>query len=193
MEVLSSKAYWRALPESPEFVVLYLPGEPFLSAALAHDPSLLDDAFQRKIVLATPSTLVALLRTVSLVWGEGQSHERAQAIMAVGRQLTDHLAGTNEALRQVGQSLHTAVAAYNHAITRLETQVGPLATRLATAGVGPVRTSAIPKPVLIQPRPIAGAVHATPPASATMANTPATSKPVDPSGSTQAGRSQPSV
>ena len=193
MEALSAKAYWRAHPQSPEYVVLFLPGEPFLSAALSQDPTLLEDAFQRHIILATPSTLVALLRTVAAVWGEQQGQERAQEITAVGRQFADQLAGTYEALRQVGQSLHAAVSAYNHVVTRMETHVGPLATRLATAGVGPVRTSASPKPVLTQPRPVAGAAQAAPTASASIDHPPTTSKPRNPSEPTRAGRSQPSV
>ncbi len=123
IDLLSSKQYWRSLPETPEFVVLFLPAESFLSAALESDGSLIDYAASRQVVLATPTTLIALLRTVAHGWSHEALADRAREIHTLGRELHGRLANLGGHLDQVGRSLSAAVGHYNHAIGSLESRV----------------------------------------------------------------------
>ena len=91
IDELASREYWEALAPSPEFVVLFVPAEPFLSAALDDDPALLEHAFTRQVVIATPNTLVALLRTVAYTWRQDALADNAQAVLAAGRELHQRL------------------------------------------------------------------------------------------------------
>ena len=130
VETLSGKAYWRALEGSPEFVVLFVPGESFLSAALESDERLLEHAAERKVVLATPTTLIALLRTVAHAWTQEALAERAQDIHRLGRELHDRLATMSTHVDKVGRALGAAVTAYNQAVGSLESRVLVSARRL---------------------------------------------------------------
>jgi DNA recombination protein RmuC len=135
VEALSAKAYWAAFEPAPEFVVLFVPADTFLDAALQHDPSLLEHAFARNVVLATPSTLVALLRTVAYAWRQDSLTANAVAVHQTGRELYARLATMGEHLAKVGTSLSTAVTSYNRAIGSLEARVLVSARRLAELGV----------------------------------------------------------
>jgi DNA recombination protein RmuC len=123
VDLLSSKAYWRALPETPEFVVLFLPAESFLGAALEADPRLLEHASARQVVLATPTTLIALLRTVAHGWSHEALADQAREIHRVGRELHGRLATLGSHLDSVGRSLNAAVGHYNAAMGSLDSRV----------------------------------------------------------------------
>ncbi len=123
VELLGSKRYWRALPETPEFVVLFLPAESFLSAALEADGSLLEHAADRGVVLASPTTLIALLRTVAHGWRHESLADQAREIHRVGRDLHERLGTMSGHLGKLGRSLDGAVAAYNQAVGSWESRV----------------------------------------------------------------------
>ncbi len=123
VDVLAGKAYWRGLPATPEFVILFVPGESFLSAALEAEPELLEYAARRQVVLATPTTLIALLRTVSYAWTQETLAEEARTIHELGRDLYDRLGTMSGHLDRLGRSLTSSVTAYNKAVGSLETRV----------------------------------------------------------------------
>ncbi len=120
---LGSKAYWRSLDGSPEFVVCFLPAESFLAAALEADPTLLEHTAGRRVVLATPSTLIALLRTVAHGWQHEAVAAQAEEIHRLGRDLHERLGTWTRHLDNVGRSLNTAVGHYNSAVGSLESRV----------------------------------------------------------------------
>lgn len=134
IDQLSAKRYWRALPQTPEFVVLFVPAEAFLSAALETQPDLLDHAAARQVVLATPTTLIALLRTVAHGWTHEALADRAQEIHQLGRELHERLATLSAHLDQVGRSLNAAVGHYNQAVGSFESRVLVSARRFAELG-----------------------------------------------------------
>ncbi|WP_426510112.1 DNA recombination protein RmuC [Dactylosporangium sp. McL0621] len=135
VEALSAKSYWTAFEPAPEFVVLFVPADTFLDAALQHDPGLLDHAFARNVILATPATLVALLRTVAYAWRQDSLTTNALAVHQTGRELYARLSTMGEHLAKVGTSLATAVTSYNRAVGSLEGRVLVSARRLAELGV----------------------------------------------------------
>src|SRR6478735_3419910 len=123
VDALAAKSYWRALPSTPEFVVLFVPGESFLSAALEAEPTLLEYAAAKQVVLATPTTLIALLRTVSYAWTQQVLADKARDIHELGRDLHDRLVTMSGHLDRLGRSLTGAVSAYNRAVGSLENRV----------------------------------------------------------------------
>ncbi|GAB3780894.1 DNA recombination protein RmuC [Nocardioides ungokensis] len=123
VDQLSSKAYWRSLAETPEFVVLFVPAESFLAAALETDPQLIEYAATRQIVLATPTTLIALLRTVAHGWSHEALADQAREIHKLGRELHGRLGSLSGHLDQVGRSLNAAVGHFNSAVGSLESRV----------------------------------------------------------------------
>jgi DNA recombination protein RmuC len=137
VDTLAAKQYWRALAVTPEFVVMFVPGESFLSAALEGDPALLEYAAERKVILATPTTLIALLRTVAHAWTQEALAEKARDIHRLGRELHERLATMNGHLDKVGRSLTAAVGAYNQAVGSLESRVLVSARRLSELDVTP--------------------------------------------------------
>lgn len=156
VDTLAAKSYWRALPSTPEFVVLFVPGESFLSAALEAEPSLLEYAAGKQVVLATPTTLIALLRTVAYAWTQQTLADKAREIHALGRDLHDRLATMSSHLDRLGRSLTGAVSAYNRAVGSLENRVLVSARRFGDLGVlGDELES--PAPVVESPRPLTAA------------------------------------
>lgn len=149
VDTLAAKAYWRALPETPEFVVLFVPAEPFLAAALDTDPALLEHAAERRVVLATPSTLIALLRTVAHGWTHEALAEQTRDIHRLGRELHQRLATLSGHLDRVGRSLNGAVASYNAAMGSLETRVLVSARRFSELSVTDDELPA-PRPVTLR-------------------------------------------
>ncbi|CAN5909192.1 DNA recombination protein RmuC [soil metagenome] len=142
VEALARKAYWEQLGPgtTPEFVVLFLPGEAFFSAALEHDPALLDDSASRGVILATPTTLIALLRAVSFGWREARMADGAREIGTLAATLYERLASLGEHFSELGGALNRAVATYNRAAGTLESRVFVTARRFRDLGVGGDRT-----------------------------------------------------
>lgn len=132
---LGSRRYWEALAGTPEFVVLFLPGEAILQAALQAVPDLVEQAAARNVVLATPSTLIALLRTVAQGWQHEVLNEQAQAVQRLGQELHARLGSMAGHLDRVGRSLSASVVAYNQAMGSLEGRVLVSARRFADLGV----------------------------------------------------------
>ncbi|WP_373314028.1 DNA recombination protein RmuC [Planosporangium flavigriseum] len=151
VDTLSTKAYWAAFEPTPEFVVLFMPADPFLDAALQRDPTLLEYAFARNVVLATPATLVALLRTVAYAWRQESLARNALAVHTLGKELYARLSTMGDHLAKVGTSLGGAVTAYNKAIGSLESRVLVSARRLGELGVSSDELDA-PGQVEVTPR-----------------------------------------
>ena len=135
VDQLGAKAYWSALPETPEFVILFIPGEAFLAPALERDQELLEHALARRVHIATPTTLVSMLRTAQYAWQQQALSENARAVFELGRELHERLAGMGRHVDRVGKSLTAAVGAYNQAVGSLETRVLVSARRLASLGI----------------------------------------------------------
>ena len=135
VDMLGSKQYWRSLAESPEFVVLFVPAESFLAAALETDGSLIEYAAARQVVLATPTTLIALLRTVAHGWSHEALADQAREIHRLGRELHGRLTSMSGHLDQLGRSLNAAVGHYNTAVGSLESRVLVAARRFGDLSV----------------------------------------------------------
>ncbi len=120
---LADKAYWTAFDPTPEFVVMFVPAEVFLNAALDHDPALLEHAFERNVVIATPSTLVALLRTVAYTWRQEALAENAAKIHLLGKELHGRLATMGSHFARMGGQLSKTVDQYNQTVASLESRV----------------------------------------------------------------------
>lgn len=131
---LSTKAYWAQFEHSPEFAVLFLPGDQFLSAALAQRPELLENAIRSSVIIATPSTLIALLKTVAYGWRQAAVAQNAAAIRDLGQDLHRRLLVFVAHLAKSGRSLGAAVEAYNNAVGSLERNVLPGARRFTELG-----------------------------------------------------------
>jgi DNA recombination protein RmuC len=144
---LSAKAYWTQFARSPEFVVLFLPGDQFLSAALAARPELLDNALRAAVIIATPSTLIALLKAVAHGWRQAAVAENAALIRDLGAQLHRRLLSFTAHLARTGRALGGAVEAYNQAVGSLERQVLPGARRFTELGAASGEPIASPDPI----------------------------------------------
>ncbi|MBV9346180.1 MAG: DNA recombination protein RmuC [Gammaproteobacteria bacterium] len=144
---LASKAYWSQFQNSPEFAVLFLPGDQFLSAALAERPELLESALAQSVIIATPSTLIALLKAVAYGWRQSVMAQNAAQVRDLGQELHRRLTTFNAHLVRLGQRLATAVEAYNATAGSLERHVLPQARRFSELGVTADAPLAPPEPV----------------------------------------------
>lgn len=151
VDQLAGKDYWKHYEGSAEFVVLFLPAEALLAAALSQDPGLLDRAFSKHIVLATPTTLGALLRTITLTWRQQQLAENARQVQQLGAELLGRLSTLVEHVSRLGQSLDTTVRRYNDTVGSLDSRVLVTARRMAELGVADA-TPDTPQSVTTLPR-----------------------------------------
>jgi DNA recombination protein RmuC len=133
---LSSKDYWKHVPDTADFVVLFVPGENFLAAAAERDPNLFEDAFQSKVIITTPSTMVALAKSVAYGWRQEQSAKNAQEIAELGRELYRRMAVMSDHLSKVGDAVGKSVGAYNALVGSLESRVMPQARKFKELGAG---------------------------------------------------------
>jgi DNA recombination protein RmuC len=154
VDTLAAKAYWRQFDRAPEFVVLFIPGEAFLSQAVETEPQLLEYAGARQVVLATPTTLIALLRTVALAWREESVAEGAREVAALGREVYDRLGTLGGHVDKLGRSLSSAVDSYNSAVASLESRVLVSARKMRDLDVTD-KTLAPPQSVEASVRPLA--------------------------------------
>ena len=136
IKALSAKAYWQQFERTPEFVVLFLPGESFFSAALQQDPELIELGVAQNIILATPTTLIALLKTVAYGWKQENIAETAEKISKLGHELYQRLWKVSEHLADVGKSLGNSVKSYNDALGSLESRVIVTARKLKELHLG---------------------------------------------------------
>ncbi|HEU5406889.1 MAG TPA: DNA recombination protein RmuC [Nitrospira sp.] len=152
MDELSLKAYWTQFDRAPEFVVLFLPGEQFLGAALDQNPRLIEEGFANGIVLATPATLIALLRAVAYGWRQERMTSHAEEAGRLGKELYERMAVLAEHMNDVGQALSKSVSAYNRAVGSLETRILPAARRFKELGVSSDRDIPVLGPTEVVPR-----------------------------------------
>jgi DNA recombination protein RmuC len=137
VKALAEKAYWEGLDSTPDFVVMFLPGEHLYGAALEADPALLEDAMARRVLIATPTTLLAILRAVGYGWQQERMADSAKAISELGRELHGRLVKLSGLFGTLGSRLNSAVRAYNEAVGSYEARVLPGARRFAEHGVVP--------------------------------------------------------
>jgi DNA recombination protein RmuC len=143
---LAAKAYWAAFSSAPEFVVLFIPGEAFLAPALERDPSLLEHAMANRVHIATPTTLVTMLRTAQYAWQQAALSDHARAVFELGRELYDRIASLGKHVDGLGRALTTAVSTYNRTVGTLESRVLVSARKLSEMGIVQAE--------LEQPRPV---------------------------------------
>ncbi|HHY07237.1 MAG TPA: DNA recombination protein RmuC [Corynebacteriales bacterium] len=135
IDILAKKSYWTSFVSSPEFVVMFVPGDAFLDTVLQAAPELLDYAFKKNVVLATPTTLIALLRTVALTWQHDRLTEDARDIQRLGQELYDRIDVVTTHLRGVGTQLGKAVDSYNSALSSIDSRLVVTARKLRQHGI----------------------------------------------------------
>ncbi len=152
---LASKTYWAQFEDSPEFVILFIPGDQFLSAALAQRPDLLDDALRQQVIIATPTSFVALLKAIAYGWQQTALTENAAEIRGLAVQLYERLNTFAGHISTMGKELGNSVRAYNQAVGSLEHRVLPGVRRFTELGVNPKQRLETVKPVDETPRELA--------------------------------------
>ena len=154
IDALGAKNYWEQFQPSPEYVVLFLPGDQFLSGALQSDPTLIDRAISRRILLTTPASLIALLKAAAYGWRQEAVSKNADAIAALGRELHDRVATFAEHIENVGTGLKSALGHYNKAVGSYESALLPGARKLAELGAKGAKELPAPDKIEIERREI---------------------------------------
>lgn len=153
IDQLAAKAYWQAFNPTPEFVVLFIPGEAFLAPALERDPGLLEYAMTRRVHIATPTTLITMLRTAHYAWQQAALSENARAVFELGKELYERLSSLGRNVESLGKSLTRAVENYNKTVGSLESRVMVTARKLHDLGVvdgeldSPAMLEDVPRPL----------------------------------------------
>ena len=155
IDALGAKNYWEQFQPAPEFVVLFLPGDHFLTAALQVDNLLLDRALARRVLLATPTTLIALLKAAAYGWRQEAVSKNADEISALGRALYDRVANFADNLEKIGRGLDTAMKAYNASVGSFEGMLLPGARKLAELGAKGTKELSAPSSLETAPRDVA--------------------------------------
>jgi DNA recombination protein RmuC len=171
---LASKGYWAQFEHSPDFVVLFLPGDQFLSAALQENPGLIDESLRQNVMLATPTSLVALLKAVAYGWKQTALAENAEEVRRLGEEMYKRLAVFGEHLARLGKALGGGVDAFNKAVGSLEQQVLPAARRFPELGLRVNRAIEPLEPIeaLTRAPRVTGAPSSDPDADGTAADSP---------------------
>ena len=154
MDKLSSKGYWDQFTKAPEFVVMFVAGESFFGAAVEVDTALMEDALQKHVVMATPATLIALLRAVAYGWHQQEITQNAQAISELGKQLFERMSILSEHITDIGNALKKANESYNKSVSSLETRVLASARKFKDLGItaGKDKDILTPETIQISPR-----------------------------------------
>ena len=150
VDALAKKEYWKRVDPSPEFVVAFIPGDPLLTAALEHEPGLMEHAVASHVLLATPTSLIALLRAVAYGWQQDALAQNAREVQLLGAQLYERLALLGEHFAGVGKGLNSAVTAYNKAVGSLESRVLVTARRFVDMGVVGVGEKELAHPATVE-------------------------------------------
>jgi DNA recombination protein RmuC len=135
IDQLASKSYWSQFPDAPDFVVMFVPGDQLLAAAFEHEPTLMEHAFANRVLIATPVTLIALLKSIAYGWQQESLAENARQIADAGRVLHERLGTFSGHLRKVGTNLDRAVGAFNEAVGSYDARVMPAARKLSELDV----------------------------------------------------------
>ncbi|MEM9784237.1 MAG: DNA recombination protein RmuC, partial [Pseudomonadota bacterium] len=172
MQALSAKAYWRRLETTPDFVIMFVPGDGICSAAMDSDPTLMEDAFRKRVLIATPATLVAMLRSIAHAWQQARIEGGAREILSAARALYDRLGVLGAHVDDLGRALGQAVERHNRVVASFDARVMPAARRIEALGAAP-GDDAIPEPTAVDtmPRSIAAPESAGAPPPDTVART----------------------
>ena len=144
---VSEKNYWQSLPKTPDFVLLYIPGDQFLAAALKYDKQLMDFAFSRNVVLCTPSSLVALLRVIAYGWQQEKMAQNAEQIQRIGQELYKRFVNFSSHLSQIGKNLDNSVEHYNKAVGSFTNRLLPSAKKFTELGISQHDEINAPNPI----------------------------------------------
>ena len=137
VRVLASKEYWKALPVTPDFVVMFVPGEAFFAAAIESDPDLFEQAVRERVLICTPTTFIALVKAIAYGWQQQKLAENTQAVADLARDLFERVKTFGEHMERLGKSLRQTVAHYNRGVGSLEGRVLPAARKFEALGVAP--------------------------------------------------------
>ncbi len=154
MNALGAKSYWDQFPKSPEIVVMYLPGESFFSAAIEHDNKLIEDSSMKKVILATPTTFIALLKAIAYGWQQEQMTKNAQEISKLGKELYERISTMSGHFGDLGSAIGKALEAYNRAVGSMESRVLPSVRRFKELGVAGSEEIPVLEPIDQKPRSI---------------------------------------
>jgi DNA recombination protein RmuC len=135
MTKLSSKDYWNQFEQSPEFVVLFIPGEAFLGSALEADSTLIEDGIEKRVIIATPTTFIALLRAIAYGWRQEQITKNAQQISVLGKELYERMGTMAKYFAEMGTAIERSIASYNRIVGSMESRILPSVRKFRELGV----------------------------------------------------------